>query len=115
YERPSPRQSTASRVSASRSSERTSRPGRATRPHPESCGSGAARALTDGRATAASGEVLSSPSLAGTLGLQPALLGRAVVHVDHRRGDRVMAGLLVDEPVHLLAHPAVRGMALRRG
>src|SRR5207249_5261706 len=35
YERPRPRQSTASRVSASRSSDRTSRPATGTRPQPE--------------------------------------------------------------------------------
>ena len=53
-------------------------------------------------------------SLGGPLRREPLEVVVGVVDVAHRGGERAVARLLLDEPVHLLAHAAVRRVALRR-
>src|SRR5436190_8270626 len=47
--------------------------------------------------------------LGATLGLEALQVDVGVVDVSHRSGDRAMAGVLADQPVHLVRDAAVRG------
>src|SRR5579871_462587 len=56
-----------------------------------------------------------APRRGPPFGVEPFEPVGPVVHVGHQRGDGAVARLLGDQPVHLLAHGAVGGVALGAG
>ena len=51
--------------------------------------------------------------LGPTLGFETFQLRSLGGHVVHGSGNRMMAGLLADQAVHLQRHPPIRGVSLR--